>query len=431
MKRFFVVSLALASFTACGGRNSGNDYNSLPPYVPPISPNPPVVPDFDQDDDIIFRYQPDFLRYDWIYSEFAEMPRELAPAADDLYRYWESWRDSWSTDLNHGYIPEVYLSRIQKAPNNIDYVDVTEGRVLGLEKLPPVLDRAFERCPSLDQKQFEAPLQVRWAEDDGIASAGRFFRQYLRLVDESGLKLWSNTQFFPAIVIKGEYSHQGVTVAYPNQTVREIDGADVWDEIGGPGSGIDRTFAHEYGHFLMQAWALNNGRSMVQSWEFSELFAELFLHLCWGSILERPGFASRSVEFDTRNGRPFDSFYELLRNPGSPNPYTQYDLRSLEMLIMWEIHNGRFEPNKMLISLFDTLSQMRGRKLDTYPAYDRYGTFLARAPWAADDSRVVLEDRPVIFTRSEFLELFCDNYPCGEIEYLVAADAEGKRKMEW
>ena len=137
------------------------------------------------------------------------------------------------------------------------------------------------------------------------------------------------------------------------------------------------------------------------------------------------------MEQTTRDGRPFDTFYESYKLEVPPSPLSPYNLRSLEKLIMWEIHNERFHPDAMLRAALETLSQMRGRKLDSYPTYDRYGSFLARAPWVADDSESVLEDKPVMFTRSEFLELFCDSYPCGEMEYLVLADAEGKRKMEW
>jgi hypothetical protein len=137
------------------------------------------------------------------------------------------------------------------------------------------------------------------------------------------------------------------------------------------------------------------------------------------------------MEQTTRDGRPFDSFYEPFKQELPPSPLSPYNLKSLEKLILWEIHNNRFRPNRMLEAALGTLSHMRGRKLDSYPAHDMHGSFLANAPWVADDSEAALKDKPVMFTRSEFLELFCNNYECGELEYLVAADAEGKRKMEW
>lgn len=405
MKKFIVASVALASLSACGSRNSDEGFSSSPPYThPPTIPIvPPVVPDFDQDDEIIFRYQPAFLKYDWIFSEFAEMPRELAPAADDLYRFWESWRKSWGVDLNHGHVPETYLSMIPRAPEHIRYVDNTNGDIPGLDKMPIVLKKAFERCPSLNESELHAPLEVRWSPDKDIVYQGRFFEHYLKLTDENGLKLRSNSQFYPAISIKASESEE----------VR------------------NETFIHEYGHFIQHAWSLNSGRSMVQSHEYAEFIAELVRHLCFGSILEKPGYASKSVEQGSWYGQPFDSFFESFKTPGTPNPHMPYSLGSVEKLIMWEIHNYRLEPNEMFKSMIKTILQMKGRKLDSYPAHDMYGNFLSRAPWASDDSEIALKDQPVMFTRSEFLELFCNNYDCNEMEYLIAAEAEGKAKAEW
>ncbi|MFW7382412.1 MAG: hypothetical protein ACOH5I_26680 [Oligoflexus sp.] len=399
MKKLFIASLALLS--ACGTRSSSNGPASSPPYNTPTIPIVPPV----GERDTIFRYQPDFLRYDWKYSEFADLPKNLVPAADDLYRYWESWRDYWATDLDHGYVPKTYLEMIPSGLKNIRYVDLTEGETPGFDKMPTVIENAFKRCPILNDPKLQAPLEVRWGRSEDVSSEGRFFRQYLRVFeDEGSIKIRSNSQFYPAILIRSSDSEEF----------------------------RDRTMVHEYGHFLHQAWSLNHGRSMVQSYEFSEFFAELVRHLCWGSVLEKPGVASQTLEQTTRYGRPFDSFYDPYKKEPPPSPLSPYNLKSLEKLIMWEIHNDRFHPDAMLRAALETLSRMRGRKLDSYPVYDGFdGSFLANAPWSADDSKAALNDQAVMFTRSEFLELFCDNYACGELEYLIAADAEGKRKLEW
>ncbi len=77
---------------------------------------------------------------------------------------------------------------------------------------------------------------------------------------------------------------------------------------------------------------------------------------------------------------------------------------------------------------------MSGRVIKDYPAYDVYsGAALHQVlPWSRSfNDKAVIEKAPMMFTRQEFLEKFCDHYKCGELKFLIEADAEGNRKSEW
>jgi hypothetical protein len=80
------------------------------------------------------------------------------------------------------------------------------------------------------------------------------------------------------------------------------------------------------------------------------------------------------------------------------------------------------------------MEAMTGRILKSHPAKsDRDGKPLREMlPWSRDVFTSVIDKAPMMWTRQEFLERFCDHYNYDPIiKDVIAADAEGTRKIEW
>lgn len=113
----------------------------------------------------------------------------------------------------------------------------------------------------------------------------------------------------------------------------------------------------------------------------------------------------------------------------------QYLMLSLDNMIALQRAQGVFNPDDLFGAMFKTLGQMKGRFVDRYPVVSPIeGVLKDYAPWSTWDSydhAEVRKDKALLWTRGEFLELLCENYDCGEAEYIIKKDAEGLRVNEW
>jgi hypothetical protein len=267
-------------------------------------------------------------------------------------------------------------------------------------------------------------------------------------MEDGTIKPWARVLWSPVIEMRGEYVHLDGTpkgwrgYKYPLQTFKEQTGGKDWSELGSaknsPVSSLDQTFAHEYGHFLVQAWAVNHGRNSLQTYMFAEFFAELFRTVCWGSLYDIPSF----IEFDFKRieeaklldpEKPFIGL-KSYANDSRRYPDLQYGLYSFQELIVWEKYNKRYDSDKLIRAVFSTMKAMTGRIIKDYPANSGIDgkPLMEMLPWSKDMSPEMVQQAPMMFTRQEFLEKFCDHYECDEtIKEVIAADAEGTRKTEW
>ncbi|MDQ3230677.1 MAG: hypothetical protein M3Q07_02570 [Pseudobdellovibrionaceae bacterium] len=227
----------------------------------------------------------------------------------------------------------------------------------------------------------------------------------------------------------------GSGYAFPKQTFLEQTGGKSWAEGARSLYSLDQTFSHEYGHFLSYAWALNMGRSPIQSFMFSEMIAEIVRTLCWGDISDDLVWAKDSAEYGSEwDPRPYGHNEITYKTASRRWPGINYKLYSIADLITWQRYKGTLDTDMMFRAIFATMESMTGRQIKDYPAYSSLdGTLLIPLlPWSrAIDNKAIIEKAPMMFTRQEFLEKFCSQYPCGELEYLIKADAEGNRKTEW
>lgn len=459
MKKIIALSVIVS---ACGSSNSGNDSKPVyPPSDRPINPNPSPTP-LPKPEPLPgqrIKYKPTWLSAEWSDSvyylthggepgNYGILPGE-EPIADSMFRYFEGIRAFWKTSVNHGVVPYEYLQSTPKTPDGIIWTDGTGGKIPGFEKLRPVLGEMTTRCPSLADPTLQAPLEVVWADNDTIRASGQFWNTWFSLTWESdSVRIDANMNAVPKINVRAEYIKDygnGFVdgYKYPKQTFKEITGGKSWAEGGYTWKSIDQTLAHEYGHFLIQAWAYNHGRSNIQSQWFAEGFAEFVKINCRGFFYDDPSWIQNEIRMNTPwdGGLPFSNMEDIYRKSDHRfSRESEYDLDSLGDLISWESYNNRFEPDIMLKAGILALESMKGRAISSYPVSSPIdGVLTDRSPWAnsQDFNRPeIANDVPMILTRSEWLENFCDAYEslgktCGHMRKVIEADAEGLRRDEW
>jgi hypothetical protein len=444
--RFFLI-LAIVVSSCDDSKNKGSEDNSGANNRGISSEEPEAGADIDSQrhsDDIIAKYFPE-TKYEWRSEPyFPNLPKAEGLVADDYFSWFESIYDNWGRSIVTGFAPRTYLDYFPAAPEKIEFVDETKGTVLGMEKLQGVFPEMLKRCPSLSDDRLKAPLRVRWQDRFQPGTTGNFLARHVQLGTRDDGSVWPTAPllWFPEIEIRGEYVKPANTpegwrgYQYPKQTFLEQTGGKTWAEGASAPLSLDQTFAHELGHFLVQAWALNAGRSPIQSFMFSEFFADTVRILCWGSYYDDPAWVAGEIERgrSVTDPRPFGNDEAIWRTVSRRYAGVNYGLYSFASLIAWEKSNNRFDADVMLRAMVDTLDSMTGVIIKDYPAFDANDKSLLTdlLPWSRTiSSREVIDRAPMMLTRQEFLEKFCGFYPCGELTFLIKADAEGNRNSEW
>lgn len=464
MKSLIYLCLTVSVSFACDSSKGGGSSSPVSPGPQkPIAVKPTPSPGLTPDPTKRYQYRPAWLSGEWRRDEWFIGVEEKngekgiypgeEPIADSLYRFWEGIRGSWTKSIKHGSIPKEYLSLVPKTPDGIEWIDATGGidspPIPGFEKLKGVLPEMYKRCPSLLRPDLQAPLQVVWATEDIILSPGQFLDNFLSLSNEEGeVKLHALTTLKPMLRVRAEWVKDYGNGSWdgwrwPKQTFKEQTGGKSYGEDGFASFSIDETFAHEYGHFLVQAWAMNHGRSNIQSQHFSESFAELVRTLCWGGFQDRPAWVKSSIDYETGGGRwePFSTAVETYKNADHRFAHgSEYNLDSLDDLITWEAYNGRYEPDLLFQAAILSLDGMEGVALSDYPVTSPIdGVLTDRSPWAHANAYTfdaIRLDVPKILTKQEFLRGFCKAYEslgrsCDIIKPIISAEAEGLERDEW
>jgi hypothetical protein len=253
--------------------------------------------------------------------------------ADDLTRFHESVFSRWKVTLNHGYVPRVYLSRPR-----IIYDDATKGELPGIEKIRPVVSRIAEKCGAFSPSRKQGiPVRVVWM-DSSIMKQSRLGNVLgaFRTGTQTGLSgLFgseeSETPFgerpkVPSLSVQTTTTPENLVYVWGGRTeeerkevgqedgfgdigfdpktrtwkqtwkdyfgidpggkpIVEGDPGKVWYGLnkynGDKGHTADQTFAHELGHAFLVEWALSNGRSAIWTRTFDEMFAEMFMNICY------------------------------------------------------------------------------------------------------------------------------------------------------
>jgi hypothetical protein len=368
-----------------------------------------------------------------------------------MFRYWEAVRANWTTSLDGGVIPTEYLEKVPKSPDGILWVDNTKGKIQGYEKLKTTLSEMQTRCPSLLRPDLQAPLRVVWAKQDDIYAPGQFFPLWIGLrwdTERKAVKLAANTNFRPSLYVRAEWVKDYGNGSWdgwkwPNQTFKEQTGGKSYGDGGFTVFSVDQTFAHEYGHFLLHAWALNHGRSNTQTQWFAEGFAELFRTVCWGGFQDRPSWIKSTMDYELIDGVPF---------PGWPKTYrmadhrrvrqNEYSLLSLEKLLTWLAYKGEYNPDKVFQAMLLMLERMQGDFVTDYPVTSPVdGVLTDTAPWTNTlnfQYPAVRADAPRLWVRSEFVGGICQalkdvgaGSSCDDVIEVLKADQEGLKKDEW
>jgi hypothetical protein len=448
MKKILPV---VAILTACGP-SSSNHVDAPTPSDRPVNPRPAPspTPTIKPMPNQRLQYMPSWASPEWSDlsyfitggepGNYGILPGE-EPIADSMFRYFEAIRANWTQTINHGVIPEDYLARVPSGFENIMWTDSTGGQIKGFEKLQATLQEMQSRCPQIALPTFQAPLEVVWATDKDTPFPGRFLPNSVALRwEKNRVSFSANNNVRPRMLIRAEWvktypSGHWDGWKWPNQTFKEQTGGRSWADGGFTSFSVDETFAHEYGHFVLQAWALNNGRSNLQSQWFAEGFAELFKLVCWGGLQDRPDWVSMNAR---RLNDPFNFSLLLQTYKTADHRFSyssEYMLDSLGELITWKQDRREFKAEEFFEAMLKTLEQMEGRIIRDYPVVSPVdGVLTDTAPWTNASSFMFPEiknDAPRMFTRQEFLEKFCDNYECGDMKELLKADAEGLQRDEW
>lgn len=369
---------------------------------------PPPSPSLPKDRFVdVFELEP---MLDWDKSTFILAATETLAQKKDLLNFFEAQAKAWNTSLDHGYIPHLHLSKTKVA-----YKDMSEGRLKGMEKLKPVWDKLYKRCPSFNHAIFKSPLKVEWHDR---SSNGRIFYEnntkggykppYLTVRHMSnGDPFYSATfQSLHAILVWGEkkkYWH------YPKQTHREIYGHNAENTPNGAdsGSSLDLTFAHEIGHHMFTSWTMNKGKVGLASLHFSEGMAEVFKDICYGEFNEAPFWLD---QFPTKE-KLIGLGESYARSPEGEI----YFADGIKYLISYEKKWGNLDTDKLFKAMTNTWDAMKGRKIKCIP---KRFNLPARCQWESAHpiwSHPTPERySPLAFTRGEFAELFCDHYDCPE-----------------
>lgn len=441
-------AFALVFLSACGSSFHDPNYTDVgdrpinPTPTPTASPSPGANP-LQR-----IQYRPAWLSKEWSdsaffitggeYGNWGILPGE-EPIANSMYHFWESVRGSWTKTLNHGYVPTDYLERLPSGFDHIVWTDKTKGSIQGFEKLKATLLEMRNRCPLLADKSLQAPLEVAWATENDITAPGQFFGNNPTLRWEvDRISFTANLLVRPTLNVRAEWiktyadGHEDGW-RWPLQTFKEQTNGKSWADGGTALFSIDETFSHEYGHFLIQGWALNHGRNTLQTQWFAESWAETFRAVCWGDFRDNLEWSKTEILFKSGSGidtwiKTYTEWNHRFQNGD------EYTLGSIGDVISYKMSRGEYIPSEVFNAMLKTLSNMEGVIVPAYPVkstYDKSMLFQA-APWTGTDPMpFALSDAPRLFTRQEFLQKFCGNYDCGPMKQLVEAEAKGLEKDEW
>lgn len=444
MKKITAMALVLS---ACGPSSPKEEIT--PPSDRPI--NPIVTPTPIQSPKPLpgqrFKYRPAWLSAEWSDNAYfisggepgntGILPGE-EPIADSIFRYWEAVRSNWSKTINVGLTPKEYLQKTPSGFDQIVWTDKTDGKIQGFEKLKVTLSEMQTRCPQLSDKSLQAPLEVVWATEKETFAPGQFSsnRPWL-LFEKDRVAFDANTNSRPLLNVRAEWIRDmGNGYSYgwkwPDQTFKEQTGGKAYADGGFAEKSVDETFAHEFGHYIVQAWALNYGRSNLQSQHFAEGFAELFRTVCWGGPQDNIKWVANDI---TSTNMPRGRIKTYQKSDHRFSRSGEYALDSLGDVISWKQSKGEYDTAEFFGAMLKTLEDMQGRIIRDYPVISPVdGILTDTAPWTNSSNFVfpqIKNDAPMMLTRQEFVEKFCDNYDCGDIKDLLLADAEGLRRDEW
>ena len=208
---------------------------------------------------------------------------------------------------------------------------------------------------------------------------------------------------------------------YPNQTAEER----------GSWWGIDRTFVHEWGHHLQRTIDIHLGRSSYITYELSESFAETVAYVCHGSVEFSDSFLDWNYQRYFGSGMDFN-----LRLIASPQlrRWNLYDIGSLEACLVHQVYHSKFDRDKFLWAMITAYQNQTGPGRDIlYPIYYEGRDTHFYAPWvgAGQQSSELNHNRPILFTKKEFLEELDKVYDCGLGNRYFRAEAKGKVGFEY
>ena len=420
----FLVLISIFILTQSCGSNSSPKADRYPTYdrpQPPSFPTAPLPPEEPNKtvDTIIDTYSPDFSP---LSAEMYRISPDDIPVIDDYLKFQQGIVLNWTTSRYTDHTPKDFLRLWDQ--DNVKYVDETEGRVKGIEKLGTTRQNMLSRCPSLALPEYNAPVEIHWVINESSKGGGKYKATDIFLTEDQKLKTIYNGGLFPWLNQTIWINGKNALWDYPIQTKAEL--GEPW--------GIDKSFVHEWGHHLAYAIDVNLGRSSYQSWQFTESFAEAIRYTCFGSSLDKPEILEIEYQSLRQN---LGSDHKDLRNPRRrPISGDQYSLESMETCIAHEMYHDRFHPNGFLNALIEAYKRVEGRKLDPnpYPIQFDFDGGYAQAPWAGggfQDNERIAKNQPLLVTRAEFLERFLEVYDCGLANEFIEADIEGMRKFEW
>ena len=299
-------------------------------------------------------------------------------------------------------------------------------------KLEPLWEEFYRRCVSLNHSQFKAPLEVVWLDRDVPGEKGYYENDVLGVYVPPSVNVRvdpTDESFLSAIFVSKHrlriWGEKKRHWHYPNQTHFEIYGYDRRDTPAKAESGhsVDGTFAHEIGHHLFSAWAMNNGKSQLTSYHFSEGMAELFKDICYGGQRESPHWLEQ-----------FSSEEDMVKSAQNIWPLGFiYFADEVRDLIGYEKKLERLDPGKMFDAMIATWENMKGRRIKCVPERFNYPS---RCTWETPNPiwlHPKPEDHsPLAFTRGEFAELFCDYYDCpDEFKPIFQSVSDNLRDVEY
>ena len=389
-----------------------------------------------------------------LYQPFKILEDEK-PLIDDLIKYIEASYENKEEGVYHGYISEKYINQ----PFNIEWVDKTEGRLDVKNKLMPILDRIEERCPGVRDTMLPLSVHVfeatkgMWSKSNGLYASNTS----IKYSKDSGLGNVVQTLDLvkPAISILGDYYDEDlIYYGQGQQTSYEQKGFYVWEvpeDSQHAFWALDNVFAHELGHHYISSWMSKNGYSDIKSKFFSEYLAEFFRGVCYGNYAESPKNQSykrrehqryriscpnpdkpsvfNQIACEELNHFPY--VYYGASKPTRHRKHTHYNPH-LDDFIGNEVYLNKFDSAQTWKAVEATLASMKGEKAGCFPSQIMSDE---QCMWqiVQDGHSNKEENKPLIWTKREFLQKFCDHYPCGYAKEIFREQYEtySEHFIEW
>ena len=370
------------------------------------------------------------------------------PLIDNLIKYIEASYENKEKGVYHGYIPEKYINQ----PFSIEWVDETDGRLDVKNKLMPVLDRIEERCPGVRDNMLPLSVYVfkamegSWTKNTGLYSSNTEIKYGTYEGKENVILTLDLVK--PAISIMGDYYDEDlIYFGQGQQTSYEQKGFYVWEvpeDSQHAFWALDNVFAHELGHHYISSWMARNGYSDIQSKFFTEYLAEIFRGVCYGNYNESPkSQAYRKSRYswyltecyendifcDDLDTYPYE--YYGASKPTRHRKHTHYNPH-LDDFIGNEVYLKKFDSAQTWKAVEATLADMKGEKAGCFPS-QIMGDEQCIWQIVQDGHSNKEENKPLIWTKREFLQKFCDHYPCGYAKEIFREQYEtySEHFIEW